>query len=538
MVKVLSRDVVQRMTGRRSSTTSTVSGGGDGSGVSMAWVEENYISKNFFNQLFTIHGTHTYVDEETEEEVTEEVVITPNAIADGEEYKLSNVEVSVGLWTQQFLSALGLNPGGGGGSVTLNNVLDGINNTAFPSATPSSAGQAIVWNGTKWTFGTAGGGGGTVTSVGLSVPTGFTVNNSPITSAGTIQLGFTTGYSLPTTAKQSNWDTAYGWGNHADAGYATQSWVQQQGYLTSSALTGYATQSWVTETALSGYAKLTDNVASATKLQTARTIFGQNFDGTGKVSGDIFDINNVFVTGDYLLMSSGKSKYGLMIESSSWGENNGCAFGFHTAANGHSIAWSTRSGTDDICLNLIIDATNTVAKRYTRVYDALRIGDGMITYDSTNNALKAVKADGTALNFYATGGVSALGMSAGVSQMNAMTFNHLSIKNSLTLSGSVNIITGTTSYMVRNANDSDCIYLMNTYVQSKINSRQYYYNQYDNVGLHGTNYEYSETWYIDPDGCARFSRVYLNNNTYIHTNGSDLLLTIGSTRYKLTKTTA
>lgn len=30
----------------------------------------------------------------------------------------------------------------------------------------------------------------------------------------------------------SNWNTAYGWGNHASAGYATQSWVQSQGYIT------------------------------------------------------------------------------------------------------------------------------------------------------------------------------------------------------------------------------------------------------------------------------------------------------------------
>ena len=519
MVKVLSRDAVQRMTGRRSSTTSTVSGGGDGSGVSMAWVEENYISKNFFNQLFTIHGTHTYVDEETEEEVTEEVVITPNAIADGEEYKLSNVEVSVGLWTQQFLSALGLNPGGGGGSVTLNNVLDGINNTAFPSATPSSAGQAIVWNGTKWTFGTAGGGGGTVTSVGLSVPTGFTVNNSPITSAGTIQLGFTTGYSLPTTAKQSNWDTAYGWGNHADAGYATQQWVQQQGYLTQhQSLAGYATQQWVQQ---KGYLTSHQSVDG--------TFWGQSWSNHGTVTGDMTNVGRIFQTGNFTLMNY--QGIGLMIEGSAvTGNEYRATFGFHPAG---SLAW--------LDSNTVMQLkTNTVTgESFVHINNGiLQIGDARLVYDSTNNALKAVKADGTALNFYATGGVSALGMSAGVSQMNAMTFNHLSIKNSLTLSGSVNIITGTTSYMVRNANDSDCIYLMNTYVQSKINSRQYYYNQYDNVGLHGTNYEYSETWYIDPDGCARFSRVYLNNNTYIHTNGSDLLLTIGSTRYKLTKTTA
>lgn len=41
------------------------------------------------------------------------------------------------------------------------------------------------------------------------------------------------------------------------SGYATQSWVQQQGYITSSALSGYATQTWVSETALSGYATQT-----------------------------------------------------------------------------------------------------------------------------------------------------------------------------------------------------------------------------------------------------------------------------------------
>ena len=50
---------------------------------------------------------------------------------------------------------------------------------------------------------------GTVTSVGLSVPTGFSVGSSPITTSGTIALSFSAGYSLPTTTSQSNWDVAY-----------------------------------------------------------------------------------------------------------------------------------------------------------------------------------------------------------------------------------------------------------------------------------------------------------------------------------------
>lgn len=64
---------------------------------------------------------------------------------------------------------------------------------------------------------------GTVTSVGLSAPTGFSVSGSPVTGSGTLALTFASGYSLPTTAKQGQWDTAYGWGNHASAGYALSS---------------------------------------------------------------------------------------------------------------------------------------------------------------------------------------------------------------------------------------------------------------------------------------------------------------------------
>lgn len=60
---------------------------------------------------------------------------------------------------------------------------------------------------------------GTVTSVKMTVPTGLSVSGSPITTSGTLALTYASGYSIPTTAKQTNWDTAYGWGNHASAGY-------------------------------------------------------------------------------------------------------------------------------------------------------------------------------------------------------------------------------------------------------------------------------------------------------------------------------
>lgn len=104
---------------------------------------------------------------------------------------------------------------------------------------------------------------GTVTSVNVSVPTGFQVSGGPITTSGTISVSFESGYSLPTIVKQTNWDTAFGWGDHATAGYAT-----------TAALTS----------GLSGKLDVGANAVSATKLNTARNINGTAFDGTSNIT--------------------------------------------------------------------------------------------------------------------------------------------------------------------------------------------------------------------------------------------------------------
>ena len=511
MVKVLNRDRIQRMVGR--GTGSGGSGGSSegGGGISLAQVDAAYVSKAFFDQLFTVHGKRTYTDPDTQEEVTEDVIISPNQIAEGE-YSLSNVEVSVGLWTNSFLSALGLGTGGGGGGATaLTDLVD------VALSNPQN-GQVLMYNSStgKWYNGTVqSGGGGTVTSI----TAGTGLSGGTITSSGTIAL------SENTLTAIDKGVTAYGWGDHAQAGYlkqsaltgyATQQWVGQQGFLKASDLNGYATQQWVGQ----NYLGKNDTAAAATKLQTARTIWGQLFDGTGNITGNMEDVGIILQNGQYTVMGRNEA-HGALIESLT----NTVTIGLH---NGQGVSWDTRSGSGYM-LQLVYDASNTVAKKYTRVYDGLRIGDGMLVWDGTNNALKAIKADGTSINFYATGGVSALGMSAGVSQVDAMTFNHLSVKNSMTLSGSVNIITGSSSQILRSSNDSDCIYLLNFSDSSKVTSSNYYYNQYDNVGLHGTDYNYDSSWFIDPDGCARFKRLYLDSTRYIYVNGGTLYYYNGST---------
>lgn len=71
-------------------------------------------------------------------------------------------------------------------------------------------GDTFISDGKEWVLipsGDDGGsGGGSVMSVGLNVPTGFSVSNSPITTSGNIQLSFDSGYSLPSNDKQTSWD--------------------------------------------------------------------------------------------------------------------------------------------------------------------------------------------------------------------------------------------------------------------------------------------------------------------------------------------
>lgn len=91
------------------------------------------------------------------------------------------------------------------------------------STTTLVYGSLLVYNTAtaKWesratsTIGLGGAGGGSVTSVDMSVPTGFTIGGNPITTAGTLALGFSTGYFIPTTTRAGTWDVAYTWGNHA-----------------------------------------------------------------------------------------------------------------------------------------------------------------------------------------------------------------------------------------------------------------------------------------------------------------------------------
>src|SRR5690554_5208911 len=138
-----------------------------------------------------------------------------------------------------------------------------------------------------------GGDGDAVTSVGVSMPSGFAVANSPITSSGTITVTFASGYGLPTTTQMGQWSTAFGWGDHAQAGYALASAVTSAlaGKVDKVAGKGLSTEDYTTaeKSKLSG-------IEAGAQVNTVTSVAGK----TGAVTlakGDV-GLGNVDNTSD------------------------------------------------------------------------------------------------------------------------------------------------------------------------------------------------------------------------------------------------
>lgn len=77
-----------------------------------------------------------------------------------------------------------------------------------------------------------------------------------------------------------------------------------------------------------------DNIATATKLATARTIWGQAFDGSANVRGNISDVDNVYMNNNrslYIKDTNGKNLSALLIN-----DQNGFYLGFGAGSNGYS----------------------------------------------------------------------------------------------------------------------------------------------------------------------------------------------------------
>lgn len=107
------------------------------------------------------------------------------------------------------------------------------------------------------------GGSGTVTSVAMTVPTGLTVSGSPVTTTGTLAVTLTSGYSIPTTSSQTNWDSAY-----------TQRLQWDGGSTNLVAATGRTSLGVTATGSDTTYAYRANNLSDLASASTARTNLG------------------------------------------------------------------------------------------------------------------------------------------------------------------------------------------------------------------------------------------------------------------------
>ncbi|MBR3330123.1 MAG: tail fiber domain-containing protein [Mogibacterium sp.] len=147
----LSREKIQRMIDGRGNSGGTGGGGGEGAGgASQAWVESNFVSIAYFTRLIKAYGPGATASDP-------DVEVVPNDV----DSTITSIKAMFGLWTEQFISALGQGTGGSGSATSLADLVDVQINTST-----LAQGQALLYDGNgHWYNGTVQGGSISMTDV-------------------------------------------------------------------------------------------------------------------------------------------------------------------------------------------------------------------------------------------------------------------------------------------------------------------------------------------------------------------------------------
>ena len=353
--------------------------------------DAKFLTVAFFNKLFKAHSA------------------TGDVLPNDTDTTITDIEALFGFWTKRGISALGKNNsggGGGGGSSTL----AGLDDVQFGTL---ANGQALVYDSAsgKWINGTV--------------------------------IPDLTDYATKSWVQQQGYLTQH----QSLAGYATESWVQQQGYITASALTGYATETWVegkgylteeTDPTVPAWAKAATKpsysfyeIGGTVSFYQLPTLYWANVPvGSSSNTATTPTFSALNVTNDAIIGGSVNAKCMELSFSTPF-------IDFHH--NVSNADFTSRFITTDYGVMSLQSKNNegtsiasafTIGEGFSGSY--LQIGNIRVVYDSTNNALQIIKSDGTPAGLYATGGLSALGMSAGASSIEAMRFNYLTVGTKIT----------------------------------------------------------------------------------------------------------
>ena len=236
---------------------------------------------------------------------------------------------------------------------------------------------------------------GTVTSVGLTLPTGLTCATKTITTSGTFAISLASGYSIPTTAKQTAWDGAVS-AKHTHSNKSVLDGISSTKVSHwDSAYDWYALITTDEETADGVINKWNEVVSFLANIAQTDTLSGI-VDGINKsisdevtrakkaegVNASGISTNKTSITTLQGYFTSGSAKKALQL------------------TNTRKLWGNSFNGTADINGSIIVPDGKYIS-----------IGNIKMEYDATNKALKITNTTTNEVaNLYTSGGVSAYGV--------------------------------------------------------------------------------------------------------------------------------
>lgn len=238
---------------------------------------------------------------------------------------------------------------------------------------------------------------GTVTSVGLTLPTGLTCATKTITTSGTFAISLASGYSIPTTAKQTAWDGAVS----AKHTHSNKSVLDG---ITSTKVTCW-------DSAYDWYALITTDEETADGVinkWNEVVSFLANIAQTNTLSGIVDGINkSISDEVTRAKKAEGVNASGISANKGSIATlqgyfTNGSAKKALQLTNARKLWGNSFNGTADINGSIIVPSGKYIS-----------IGNIKLEYDAANKALKITNTTTEEVaNLYTSGGVSAYGVGA------------------------------------------------------------------------------------------------------------------------------
>lgn len=236
---------------------------------------------------------------------------------------------------------------------------------------------------------------GTVTSVGLTLPTGLTCATKTITTSGTFAISLASGYSIPTTAKQTAWDGAVS----AKHTHSNKSVLDG---ITSTKVTCW-------DSAYDWYALITTDEETADGVinkWNEVVSFLANIAQTNTLSGIVDGINkSISDEVTRAKKAEGVNASGISANKGSIATlqgyfTNGSAKKALQLTNARKLWGNSFNGTADINGSIIVPSGKYIS-----------IGNIKLEYDAANKALKITNTTTEEVaNLYTSGGVSAYGV--------------------------------------------------------------------------------------------------------------------------------